>query len=103
MIKDMVTQGSPNYKIIYSLVQKRAELIGTESPELLIKEYEFIKKGRSTSNNEFNQLLNKRDEFIASQINNSLGEGKTGLLFIGAKHNLAAFLAPDIQVTNVTT
>jgi len=42
-------------------------------------------------------LLKERDEFIAKTINESLKEGETAVLFLGAFHNLVPKLAKDIK------
>jgi len=103
MIEEMVNRGSRNYILIQSLMKKGACLMGTESPALLLEEYERLKDENSSIQVEAGDLLNRRDLFIAEQINKTLPKTRTGLLFIGAKHNLAAFLSPDIQVTTMTT
>jgi len=46
-------------------------------------------------------LLGRRDRFIASRINRTLGEGETGILFIGAYHNIIHRLNNDIYVREV--
>ena len=43
----------------------------------------------------------QRDEFIAGRINETLAEGETGILFIGAYHDVVHRLAPDIRVGQV--
>jgi len=47
------------------------------------------------------KLLKQRDEFIAGRINETLAEGETGILFIGAYHDVVHRLAPDIRVGQV--
>ncbi|MCK4388134.1 MAG: hypothetical protein KAW00_05110, partial [Dehalococcoidia bacterium] len=55
---------------------------------LAYKEYES-RKG---------ELLAERDSFIASTINETLGDGEVGLLFLGAYHDVIPHLASDILV-----
>jgi hypothetical protein len=47
------------------------------------------------------KLLKQRDEFIAGRINETLAEGETSILFIGAYHDVVHRLAPDIRVGQV--
>jgi len=43
-------------------------------------------------------LLAKRDAFIAQRINQTLGEGEFGILFVGLLHNVHRGLLPDIEL-----
>jgi pheromone shutdown protein TraB len=43
-------------------------------------------------------LLDERDSYIARRINTTLGEGQTGLLFVGAAHQVEKKLPRDIMV-----
>lgn len=45
-----------------------------------------------------NSLDSQRDEYIASRIAETLQEGETGYLFLGADHNPSQFLPQDILV-----
>jgi hypothetical protein len=47
------------------------------------------------------ELLKKRDRFIARRINSTLRPGETGILFLGMLHSLAALLDEDIRVIPV--
>ena len=66
--------------------------MGTESLELLLDEYESVKKmlnsgessrkkGQQTSDS--SDLLERRDKFIAQRINETLGPGEVGIIFLG--------------------
>jgi hypothetical protein len=89
------------------LVKKGATLVGTESRELLLEEYELAGQllesmsvgGRSVLRREKNSqaLLKKRDRYIAERIERTLGIGEIGLLFLGMLHALAG-LPGDIEV-----
>ena len=48
-----------------------------------------------------NELLRKRDEFIANRINGTLNQGETGIIFIGAYHNIKKRLPEDIQIKEI--
>jgi hypothetical protein len=113
IIREGVSQGSKNYEIIGRLLDKGAVLIKTESLSLVKQEYNYIiKMTRSKSLKEREvaalryklargKLLKQRDEFIAAIINETLAEGETGILFIGAYHDVVHRLAPDIRVAQV--
>ena len=113
IVKESVGQGSKNFKIIERLLERGAILIKTESLSLVKQEYGYIKKmsySRSLKEREVaalryklaqGKLLKQRDEFIAGRINETLAEGATGILFIGAYHDVVRRLAPDIRVVQV--
>jgi pheromone shutdown protein TraB len=46
-------------------------------------------------------LLRRRDRFIAATINETLEQNETGILFIGAYHNLIKRLPKDITVVEL--
>jgi hypothetical protein len=105
--------GSQNYRLIEKLVEKNAEVVATESPELLIEERNLLMDVYSGSTPEEREkakqryetrkktLLLERDEYIASRINSTLKTGETGVLFIGAEHNIIPFIAKDIEVIDL--
>lgn len=110
IVKEVATQGSRNHRLLLALVERGAQLMGTESPELLIKEYQLhkeelaavpganspaIQQHRQTQSR---QLLAERDRYIASRINSTLQQGEVGLLFLGLAHSVESFLAPDVLV-----
>ncbi|MCE8425975.1 MAG: hypothetical protein J5U17_09395, partial [Candidatus Methanoperedens sp.] len=43
IVRETAEKGSKNYQIVRKLIEKGAEIEATESPELLRKEYEYIK------------------------------------------------------------
>ena len=110
IVRDLVTKGSKNYQILLRLMEKGATITGTESPELLIKEYHLAKKAfagpgarendRTDSGRhaESDILLKQRDAYIAQRINSTLGAGETGVLFLGLLHNVEHLLDRDIMV-----
>ena len=113
IVRESVSQGSKNYAIISRLLERGAVLVKTESLSLVKQEYNYITKmTRSKSLKEREvaalryklaqgKLLKQRDEFIAGRINETLAEGETGILFIGAYHDVVHRLAPDIRVGQV--
>ena len=48
-----------------------------------------------------NKLLKERDNFIANRIDETLGDRETGILFIGAYHDVIPKLPQDIEIKEV--
>ena len=46
-------------------------------------------------------MLKERDGYIARRIDETLREGESGVLFIGAYHDIASKLPEDIHVVQV--
>jgi hypothetical protein len=108
IVNELANSGSHNYKLLSSMINKGAVLMGTESPELLLEEYNSAKDQFGSSKllpktkvQEFDssKLLEKRDKFIANIINDTLCLGETGIIFIGAMHNVKPWIAKDITIT----
>jgi hypothetical protein len=103
IVREVAATGSPNYRLILKLIEQGAEIIGTESPELLKSEYEvqaeFMKNPKNKSlMNKLRELLFRRDRFIADRINDTLLSDKLGILFIGMMHQVETQLPEDIKV-----
>jgi len=108
--RDVAAQRSKNYQLVMQLVGKGARLMGTESPELLTREYAHIKRiaGAPTDAEreeakrrygaESGEILKERDTFIAQRITETLEEGDVGLLFLGMLHEVDRLLPEEIQV-----
>ncbi len=102
--------GMPIYQIIEQLMEKGAELMKTEDPELLKEEYfltrELIKRKSFLSSLltlfryrwRKDKLLKGRDTYIVKSINEGLEEGETGVCFLGAYHQILPNLPKDIEV-----
>ena len=113
IIREGISQGSKNYEIIGKLLQRGAVLVKTEDLVLVKQEYAYIAKiahSKSPKEKEVwslrykvaqGRLLRQRDDFIAKRIEVTLGEGDTGILFIGAYHDILSRLSEDIQVVQV--
>jgi hypothetical protein len=113
IIREGISQGSKNYEIIGKLLQRGAVLVKTEDPVLVKQEYAYIAKiahSKSPKEKEVwalrykvaqGKLLRQRDDFIAKRVEVTLGEGDTGILFIGACHDILSRLPADIQVVRV--
>ncbi|MFO7971643.1 MAG: hypothetical protein R6U40_07815 [Desulfobacterales bacterium] len=110
IVSELASAGGRNHQLLMRLMDKGATLMGTESPELLIVEYERAKqitdtenilkkdRGKALQKRSGDQLLKKRDRYIAGRINTTLDKGETGLLFLGMLHSLQGLLDRDIRV-----
>ncbi len=113
IVEEGVKSGSKNYEVISRLLQKGAILVKTEEFNLVKEEHNMLLRitGAKTAVNRLaglvryklakNNLLNKRDEFIAKRIDETLKEGETGIIFIGAYHNIKQRLPEDIQIREI--
>ena len=110
IVRDLAQAGSPNYQILLDLMARGAKLTGTEAPELLLEEYELARQmlvaeefrptGEQANRRQelSQQLLAKRDAYIAERIDKTLQVEETGLLFLGMLHSIESYLPADIQV-----
>jgi hypothetical protein len=110
IVKELAKAGSRNHQLLLRLMEKGATIMGTESLELLMEEYELVKQtlagGERTQKARIeaqqkalsNSLLKRRDQFIAHRINSTLLNGETGILFLGMLHSLEDLLSKDIRV-----
>jgi len=111
LVNEMAKMKSRNYELLLHLMQKGAQIMGTESTDLLIQEYKRVKEVMSASatkeaveitaqqKNSGDLLLKQRDKFIARRINSTLKSGETGILFLGMQHSLENHLDKDIRVS----
>lgn len=113
IVEEGLKSGSKNYEVVSRLIGKGALLVRTEDLDLVKKERDCLVEMTSAATKAKkmmaylkyrgikNQLLEKRDRFIADRINDTLKPGETGVLFIGAYHNVIPFLEKDIGVREV--
>ena len=113
IVEQGVTDGSKNYEIIADLLERGAELVKTEDVALVRREYDLLSTivnanttaARVSAAMEFRstakELLCRRDTFIAQRIGQTLGAGETGILFIGAYHDVVPRLPDDILIEEV--
>jgi hypothetical protein len=120
IVAQLAEKGSLNHRLLQRLIEKGASLMGTESAQLLVEEYErAIEAARSSAanypskagragpsigesrNSSADSLLARRDRFIADRINSTLRRGETGILFLGMLHSLDNLLAEDIEVVRL--
>jgi hypothetical protein len=104
IVNKLASTGSRNHELVNKLIKKGATLVGTESPDLLLVEYDLamktVKGATSSAENlkvQGEEILKKRDGFIAKRINETLEPGEIGILFIGSLHNVIPLLDPDFE------
>ena len=110
IVHKLAQDGNTDYEIVWDLVQKGATLEGTEDPQLLRQEYDYLLKIAQAKNldhrdrmiqayNEAGvELLSKRDRFIAQRIDQTLKQGEIGILFLGAMHGIERFIPKDVEI-----
>ena len=113
IVEDCAMAGSRNYELVFRLIKQGAVLVKTEDLKLVLEERDkllSITKAKSNFQRILafirykfakGKLLNKRDQFIAHRINETLKSEEKGILFIGASHNVGNGLDSDIKVTEM--
>ena len=109
IVEDMAHRGSPNHLLLLRLVAGGARLVGTESSDLLLREYAQAKdllegrmyrqpdEARAAVERAAASLV-ARDRFIADRIGRTLRAEEIGLLFIGVRHAVDRYLPEDVRV-----
>ncbi|MBM4036464.1 MAG: hypothetical protein FJ291_32410 [Planctomycetes bacterium] len=110
IVRDLAQAGSENHRLLAELMARGARVVGTESPELLLAEYELMRgilgamrsrDGHHLTASEKERsraILERRDAYIAERIAQTLGDGETGLLFLGMLHSLSGRLPDSVHV-----
>jgi len=110
IVRDLARAGSQNHQLLADLMEKGATIMGTESPELLLEEYNLARealvasgggqprKASPRQSQISKAVLERRDRYIAERVAQTLQAGETGLAFLGALHSLAGRLPPDIEI-----
>lgn len=113
IVRDIAESGSRNHQLLLKLVDGGATLMGTESRDLLVEEYqtlqETLERLRSGEpddpapdrREQSQALLRKRDRYIAERIGETLQPGETGIVFLGLLHSIKDFLPSDVQVVTL--
>ncbi|MFT6960064.1 MAG: hypothetical protein ACJA17_001162 [Polaribacter sp.] len=113
IMEDSLKAGSENYEIISRLVNRGALIVKTEDLSMVKKELDMLKSTPISGSLIMkvikiirfkisrHKLLVQRDKFITKSINDTLGPNETGILFIGAYHNVLEKLPKDIAVTEL--
>ncbi|MGA2446559.1 MAG: hypothetical protein ABSG50_14145 [Opitutaceae bacterium] len=111
IVTALAKAGSRNHQLLLHLKRQGATIMGTESAELLVREYKLTKeilaahKSAQATHLEdrlktlSKNLLQQRDQAVAERINRTLSPGEIGLLFLGMLHSLDKWIAKDIQIT----
>ena len=79
--------------------------MGTEDAQLLVEEYLRLRDGLERDDETGDRagsgedLLSRRDLYIATRIKDTLGEGESGILFIGLLHKVDEKLSQDIEMS----
>lgn len=111
IVRDLGTAGSRNHQLLLKLMARGARLMGTESPELLLEEYELARHAVSAADSGktatadqrevSDRVLERRDDYIAERIAQTLLPGETGLVFLGLLHSLSNRLPENIELTKL--
>ncbi len=113
IVEETAKTGSKNYELVSRLLKRGAFLVKTEDLRLVKEERDrlvTITQAKSITQKIIafiryklvkNILLNKRDNYIAKRINETLNNGATGIIFIGAYHNIKKRLPKDIQIMEI--
>lgn len=113
IVEEGIKAGSKNYELVLMLLKQGAILVKTEDFKLVKEERDSLLKITQSKTMAAkllgfvrykltkNKLLNKRDRFIAKRIDETLNQGKTGIIFIGAYHNIKKRLPKDIQIKEI--
>jgi len=110
IIDEGIKSGSKNSEIVLKLIGRGSILMRTEDFTLVKVEYDGLQsilKSKTTIKKLFQllrykilkpSLLIRRDKYIAGRITETLDRNETGILFIGAYHNIIKRLPKDINV-----
>jgi hypothetical protein len=113
IVREGVKSGSKNYELVSKLLKRGAILVKTEDFKLVKKERDSliaITQAKSLTKKLIafmkykvtkNILLKKRDEFIARRVGETLKPAETGIIFIGAYHNIKERLPEDIRIKEI--
>ncbi len=113
IVEEVLKTGSKNYELLARLLHRGSILVRTEDIDLVKEEHRLLsdiahsrtKPERLHAAQKYellkNKLLDRRDRFIAGRIDWTLGKGETGILFIGAYHNVKAHLPSDVRVIEI--
>lgn len=113
IVKAGVRSGSKNFELVAELQKRGATLVKTEDFNLVKEEHDHVLKliqarteveklqavRRYTSIKA--SLLHRRDGFIARRIHETLHEGRTGILLLGAYHDIEPALPEDIRIVEL--
>ena len=105
IIRELARQGSKNHMLLMELAERGAAIMGTEDAQLLVEEYLRLRDGLEGDSDKGDRAgsaedtLSRRYLYIAKRIRETLGQGETGLLFIGLLHRVDEKLNEDMEIT----
>ncbi len=105
IVRDLARQGSRNHQLLVELAERGATIMGTEDAQLLVEEYLRLRDGLVGDGESRDRVslvedtLYRRDLYVANRIRETLGDGETGLLFIGLLHKVDERLSRDMEIT----
>jgi hypothetical protein len=113
IVRDLAGKGSRNHQLLVELIERGATLMGTEDPELMVRDYRRLKRlveaaaDRTADalleeiRREGEVILRERDRFIAGRIDETLAEGETGILFLGLLHRVDELLGGKLDIRHL--
>ncbi len=113
IVEECARRGSTNYIVVSNLLRGGALLVKTEDVSLIKKEYGYITnltRARTAAETEAatrdyrlarQGLIEERDSYIAKTVHDTLKGTESGVLFIGAYHDIMSRLNADIRVVQV--
>ena len=111
IVHELAGAGSLNHQLVLELMGRGAALMGTEDPQLLIREYQLQRRKMGATDaheeapcslpGEEAEVLAARDLFIVQRIAATLLDSETGLLFLGAAHRVDALRSEGIEVVTL--
>ncbi|MGO8705053.1 MAG: hypothetical protein ACLQVA_14675 [Candidatus Brocadiia bacterium] len=109
IVRTLALAGSLNCRLLLKLMDRGAQITGTESPELLLEEYDLARSSLIAETSAEpawradlrGRILDLRDRYIAARIDRTLQQGETGLIFLGMLHSLDRRLPAGIRVTQL--
>ena len=113
IVEEGAKSGSRNYELVARLLKRGAILVKTEDFKLVKEELDrlvALTQAKSIAHKLIafikyklvkDMLLDKRDKFIAKRIDESLRQDETGIIFIGAYHNIKKRLPVSIRVGEI--
>jgi hypothetical protein len=111
IVTELAQAGSRNHQLLLRLHRRGAAIMGTESAELLVEEYQLVKQlleagdaapgpDAAMRRQELaRSLLERRDAYIASRIGGTLKAGETAIVFLGLLHSLSGKLPRNLEAT----
>ena len=113
IVRELAARSSRNHQLLAELMDRGATLMGTESAELLVREYRriqaLVRAARERAPDaralelarEGETILRERDAFIAGRIDSTLQAGETGVLFLGLMHRVDELLDGKFEVRHL--